>query len=143
MEKLKNDIRELVEKLDYYLYDVTFEKEGADYVLRVMIDNDSFINVDDCVLVSHHVSDFLDETDPISESYNLEVTSPGAERELRNSDEITRAVGKNIYIETVDQKVTGTLVKFKDDVLTIKHKNKKMSTFNYMDVSFIRLAVIL
>jgi ribosome maturation factor RimP len=143
MEKVKNDIKTIVEDLKYYLYDVTYEKEGNDYVLRVMIENDSYIDIDDCVKVSKHVSDWLDETNPIEEAYMLEVTSSGAERELRNSDEIKRALGKTVYVETMEQKLEGTLEKFQDDVLTIKHKNKKISKVNYMDVSFIRLAVLL
>lgn len=142
MEKLKSRLKELVEELNYYLYDVTYEKEGDDYVLRVMIENDTFINIDDCVAVSRVVSEELDKIDPFNEPYNLEVTSAGAEHELRNSDEIKRAVGKNIYIETVEQKMDGKLVKFNDGILTIKHKNKRVSEVNYIDVSYIRTAIV-
>ena len=60
MEKLKNSLKELIEEKGYYLYDVTYEKEGNDYVLRVMIENDTSINIDDCVSVSKLVSEKLD-----------------------------------------------------------------------------------
>ena len=141
MEKLKNSLRELVESMGYYLYDVTYEKEGTDYVLRVMIENDSFITIDDCVSVSKMVSEKLDELDPFNDPYMFEVTSAGAEKELRNSEEVKRAVGKNVYAETLEQKFEGELVSFKEDILTIKQKNKKLAKANYIDVSFIRLAV--
>ncbi len=142
MEKLKKDIQKIVEDLHYYLYDITYEKEGSNYILRVMIDNDTSITIDDCIIVSKEVSNMLDLVDPITEEYMLEVTSGGAERELRNEAEILRAIGKPVYIETVHQKLEGTLEKFDDYILTIKHNNKKISKVNYMDVSFIRLAVM-
>ena len=88
MEELKKRLKEIVEELNYYLYDVTYEKEGNDYILRVMIENDTFINIDDCVKVSKVVSDELDILDPFTDPYMFEVTSAGAEHELRNSDEI-------------------------------------------------------
>jgi len=142
VEKLKVKLTEIIEGLNYYLYDVTYESEAGSYVLRVMIDNDTEISIDDCVKVSRVVSDALDEIDPFNEPYNFEVTSGGAERELRNSEEIKRAVGKPVYIETVDQKMEGILEKFKDGTIVIKHKNKRVSKIQYMDVSYIRLAII-
>ena len=142
MEELKNRLKEIVEEMNYYLYDVTYEKEGDDYVLRVMIENDTFINIDDCVAVSKVVSEELDVLDPFKDPYNLEVTSAGAEHELRNSDEIKRSVGKNIYLETYEQKLEGKLESFKNDILTIKHKNKRVSKVNYIDVSYIRTAIV-
>jgi len=142
MEKLKSRLKEIVEALNYYLYDVTYEKEGNDFVLRVMIENDTYIDIDDCIKVSKVVSDELDVLDPFKDPYNLEVTSAGAEHELRNSDEIKRAVGLNVYLETPEQKMDGKLEKFKDGILTIKHKNKRISEVNYIDVSYIRTAIV-
>ena len=86
MEKLKSRLKELVESLDYYLYDITYEKEGNDYILRVMIENDTFINIDDCIKVSKFVSEELDVLDPFKDPYMFEVTSAGAKHELRNND---------------------------------------------------------
>ena len=128
MDKLKIRLKELVENLGYYLYDVTYEKEGTDYVLRVMIENDSFITIDDCVSVSKMVSEKLDELDPFNDPYMFEVTSAGAEKELRTSEEVKRAIGKKVYVETFEQKIEGELISFKDEVLTIKQKNKKLKT---------------
>lgn len=143
MEELKKRLQKIIEEMNYYLYDVTYEKEGKDYVLRVMIENDSYIGIDDCVAVSKVVSEELDQLDPFKDPYMFEVTSAGAEHELRNSDEIKRSVGKHVYVETVEQKMEGKLESFKDDILTIKHKNKRVSKVNYIDVSFIRTAIVL
>jgi len=142
MEKLKNDFKKIVEDLGYYLYDVIYEKKGNDFVLEVLIDNDTFIDVDDCVIVSKVLSEELDVMDPFKEPYNLEVSSSGAERELRDSDEIKRAIGKNVHIETVEQKIEGKLKSFKDGFLEVLQKNKRTTKVNYIDVSYIRLAII-
>lgn len=143
MENLKEKLRGIIEGLNYYLYDITYEQEGDNYVLRVMIENDTSITIDDCVKVSRGISEILDEIDPYEEPYMLEVASGGAERELRNSDEVKRAIGKPVYIETVEQKFEGILEKFKDDILVVKHKNKRVSNVHYFDISFIRLTVML
>lgn len=142
MEKLQAELKKIVEELGYYLYDVTYEKEHGDFVLRIMIENDTYIDIDDCIKVSKAVSVLLDETDPIEEAYNLEVTSPGAERELRSDEEIKRAVGKDVYVETIEQKIYGKLMSFNNNVLELKQKNKRITKINDFDVSFIRLAII-
>lgn len=141
--ELKEKIRPIIEDLNYYLYDIEIVKEDGNDILRVMIENETYINIDDCVVVSKVLSEKLDEIDPFEDPYMLEVTSAGAERELRTSDEIKRAVGKGVFIETLEHKFEGKLEKFKDDVLTIKTKNKKTHQINNMDVEFIRLAIML
>lgn len=142
MEKLKNNFKKIVEDLGYYLYDVIYEKKGNDYVLEVLIENDTFIDIDDCVKVSKVLSEELDIIDPFNEAYNLEVSSSGAERELRNSEQILRAVGKNILVKTLEQKFEGKLKSYKDGFLEIIQKNKRITKVNYIDVSYIRLAII-
>ncbi len=141
MEKLNKRFKEIIENLGYYLYDVIYEKENGGYVLKVLIENDTFIDVDDCVKVSRVLSDELDTLDPFTEAYNLEVSSSGAERELRNSEEIKRAVGKTIHLKTIEQSLEGKLISFKDGVLELKYKNK-ITKIDYIDVSYIRLTII-
>eukprot|EP01156_Anaeramoeba_ignava_P017948 Anaeramoba_ignava/a9041_5.p1 GENE.a9041_5~~a9041_5.p1 ORF type:complete len:144 (-),score=30.33 a9041_5:232-663(-) len=141
MEKLREKIKEITEELNYYLYDVEYVKESEGYVLRIMIENDTYIDIDDCVKVSRRVSEYLDIDDPFTEPYNLEVTSPGAERELKTQDQIKRAVSKYVYIETMEQKHYGHLKSYKDGVLTLKLKNSKTLKIDEIDASLIRLAI--
>ncbi len=141
MEKLKIRFKEIVEGLGYYLYDVIYEKENGGYVLKVLIENDTFIDIDDCVKVSRELSEELDVLDPFTEAYNLEVSSSGAERELRNSEEIKRAIGKTVELKTIEQLLVGKLVSFNDEVLELKYKNKTFKV-DYIDVSYIRLTII-
>jgi ribosome maturation factor RimP len=143
MEKLISKIKEIVTDLGYYLYDVEYVTENNEKILRVMIENDTVIDIDDCVKVSHKISEYLDIDDPFTDPYNLEVTSAGAERELRTSDEIKRAVGQHVMIQTVEQKMDGLLVSYKNGFLEIKHNNKRTSTVNEIDITFIRMAVVL
>ena len=68
--------------LGYELWDVRFEKEGANWYLRIFIDKEDGISINDCVDMSHAIDKPLDEADPIEQSYCLEVCAPGLERDL-------------------------------------------------------------
>ena len=142
MEKLKNEISQIVTEKDLYLYDVIYQKENNDYILRVMLDSKKGITIDDCQAVSVEVSKLLDELDPFKDPYFLEVTSAGAEHELRNDEEIKMALGKSVFIKTMEQSFEGTLIKYKDGML---HLNVKKDIFkiNIVDVEKIRLAISL
>ena len=73
----------VAEELGLMLWDVRFGKEGASWILRLVIDREGRpVSIDDCVDLSRRINPLLDEADPIPQSYCLEVTSPGAEREL-------------------------------------------------------------
>lgn len=97
-QNVYNMILDTVEGLGYVLYDVEFVKEGKDHFLRVYIDNQKGIDLDDCEKVSNAVDPILDEKDPISTSYSLEVSSCGLERHLREEKHYKMAIGKEIAI---------------------------------------------
>ena len=73
--KVENLIIKQVEKLGYELYDVEYTKEGKDYFLRIYIDSDKGISLDDCEKVNNEITDLLDTADYIKEQYFLEVSS--------------------------------------------------------------------
>ena len=75
-------VRPTVEGMGLRLWDVRFEKEGPDWFLRVLIDRDTPLDTDTCEAVSRAIDPILDETDPIQQSYYLEVGSPGLGRRL-------------------------------------------------------------
>jgi len=138
---LKKQVGQEIEKYGYELYDLIYHKEKKQNVLTIMIDKPEGISIDDCVNVSHRLSDFLDGIDPIQDAYSLEVSSPGAERELRNDDEIEKAIGKYIHIETYEQKADGELIAYDGDVITIRGEKNKQMSFGRLDVRTIRLAI--
>ena len=92
MEKQKKNIagtvRELVapvaEEFGFMLWDVEYVKEGAEWFLRITLDSEEGINIEDCEKVHMTISPMLDEEDPIEGSYRLEVSSLGIERDLKN-----------------------------------------------------------
>ena len=83
-EKLEILLKPVVEGFGYELYDVIYAKEAKDFYLKVFIDKDTGISIDDCEKVSNAVSDLLDKEDPIKDQYFLEVSSAGLERVLRS-----------------------------------------------------------
>ena len=81
-----------------YLWDVEYVKEGADMILRVVIDSNEGITLDDCERVSRAIDPILDEADPIENSYKVEVTSPGVERPLTRPDHFEACLGDEIEV---------------------------------------------
>jgi ribosome maturation factor RimP len=95
-------IRELFEPtltfLGYELYDLALTGSGGHTTLRVRIDRAQGVSLDDCERVSKSLSALLDQADPLPSRYELEVSSPGAERPLRNLDEYRRFVGRRANV---------------------------------------------
>jgi len=99
MKKLNNLIKPIVEKSGYELYHLEFVKEGGEDYLRVYIDNEQGIILDDCVKVNKLVSEALDVEDLIKDFYYLEISSPGIERVLHNDRHLQKYMGFNVKIK--------------------------------------------
>ncbi len=97
-------IKQPVESLGYCLWDVKFVKEGASWYLRIFIDKDEGIGIDDCTDVSHLVDPIIDEADPINVSYYLEVCSPGLERELTEEWHFEKYIGADVLVKLIRPK---------------------------------------
>ena len=83
-------------ELGLMLWDVVFVKEGARRVLRITIDSEEGITIEDCERMHRAIDPVLDEADPIEMAYDLEVSSPGIERELRTDEHIECFVGEEV-----------------------------------------------
>lgn len=88
----------LAEELGYILWDVEYEKQGADMYLRITIDSEEGITLDDCERMHRAIDPLLDEYDPIEDAYHLEISSPGIERELKNDMQIKACVGWDVEV---------------------------------------------
>ena len=88
----------LAEELGYFLWDVEYVKEGADMYLRITIDSEDGITIDDCEKMHRAIDPLLDEYDPIEEAYHLEVSSPGIERDLKNDMQINACEGWDVEV---------------------------------------------
>ncbi len=97
-ERVRTIIQPTADELGYYLWDVEYVKEGADYILRVTIDNDEGITIDDCEAMTRAIDPILDEHDPIEDSYLLEVSSPGIERDLCRDEHFDLCVGEKVEV---------------------------------------------
>lgn len=92
-------IKEAVEEQGVMLWDVRFLKEGASWYLRVFIDSEEGITIDDCTNVSHAIDPIIDEADPIDKAYYLEVCSPGIERELTRPFHFESVIGQRVKVK--------------------------------------------
>ena len=127
------------------IYDVEYVKEGSNWYLRAYIDKDGGIAVDDCEVISRILSDWLDKTDFIEDSYILEVSSPGLGRPLKKEKDYVRSVGKSIDIKlykAIDKQkeFTGILKENMEDqiVLTIEDQD---ITFEKKSIASARLSL--
>lgn len=91
----------------YYLWDIEFYKEGSEQILCITLDSDDGINIEDCEKVSRAIDAPLDEADPISCEYYLQVSSPGIERELKRYEHFEAFVGETVRASLYSQKKEG------------------------------------
>lgn len=91
----------VAEELGLRLWDVRFVKEGASWFLRLFIDKDGGVDINDCVDMTHAINPVLDEKDPIEQSYCLEVCSPGLERDLTRDEHFEVMTGKKIKLRLI------------------------------------------
>ena len=95
-ERVEELIKDKIENIGYSLYDVEYAKEGPNYYLRIFIDSEKGIDLNDCEKVSNEINEKLDEADYIKEQYFLEVSSPGVERLLRKDRHLEQNIGKQV-----------------------------------------------
>ncbi len=129
-EKVEKLVKEPIEKIGYQLYDVEYSKEGKDYFLRIFIDKEDGIDLNDCEKVNNEISDILDEANYIKEQYFLEVSSPGIERILRKDRHLEQNIGEEINIklfkkdENGIKEYQGILKNFNQDFITLENDIK-------------------
>ncbi|WP_394583676.1 ribosome maturation factor RimP [Cytobacillus firmus] len=149
-ETVEQLVTPIVDELNLELVDIEYVKEGKDWFLRVFIDKETGVDIEECGMVSERLSEKLDAEDPIPYNYFLEVSSPGAERPLKKDSDFIKAVGKNVYIKTyepIDGEKTfeGVLTQFDGGTVTVEVKiktRKKNIEIPYEKVANARLAVV-
>ena len=134
----------IAEQLGLRLWDVRFVKEGADWFLRIFIDKDGGVGIDDCVAMSHALDKPLDEADPIEQSYCLEVSSPGTDRELTKAAHFEACLGQTVKVRLIRpaedgrREFTGVLVSHDKDGFAIEVGEETVA-FIRKEVSWVRL----
>jgi ribosome maturation factor RimP len=117
----------IAEGLD--LVDVEYKKEGKTWVLRIFIDTETGITVEDCQKVSHLTGDLIDVEEAITTPYNLEVSSPGLDRVLKREKDFLKFKGKQIRLNSLSpidskRKFTGILKDFKDQTVILESEGR-------------------
>ena len=143
-QKVYELIKPITDELGYYLWDVCYEKEGAMWYLRVFIDQDEGISIADCERATAPINDILDETDPIDQSYVLEVGSAGLERELVKEEHFEVCVGDTVklhFFRPVDgqKEITAELKGADKEGVSVILENGEEKKFPLSDVSCVKL----
>lgn len=134
----------LAEALGLILWDIKFQKEGANWYLRVIIDKDGGVGIDDCVAMNDALDAPLDEADPIEQSYNLQISSPGIERELVRDFHFVTFRGSDVIVK-FRSAVDGAKVHkcvlhdFSDGKIFLMFAEDDIREFQKADFSSIRL----
>lgn len=151
VETVTTIVTPILEAQNFELVEVEFVKEGKSWFLRVFIDKEGGIDIEECAFVSEQLSDKLDacDPDPIPQAYFLEVSSPGAERPLKKEEDYHRAVGEYIHLSLYqpvegEKQFEGFLQSFDEEQLVIKIRIKtreKELTIEGKNIAKARLAI--
>jgi len=136
----------VIESQGVSLYDLEFIKEGSDWILRLYIDKDTGVDLEDCERVSRAAEAVLDEHDPIEQSYYLEVSSPGVERKLSKPAHYEQYQGHKIALRLYGpldgrRKFTGQLTGYENDTLTLTEEDGSIHQIPISQIGNCRLVV--
>ena len=134
----------LIEANNFELVDVEYVKEAGNWYLRVYVDKEGGIAVDDCEVVSRALSDKLDVDDFIADSYILEVSSPGLGRPLKKEKDYVRSIGKEVDIHLYksiekQKEFTGVLKSYNKEEIVLQIEDSDV-TFDRTNIALIRLS---
>ena len=133
----------LVEANNFELVDVEYVKEAGTWYLRVYIDKEGGININDCELVSRAFSEILDKEDPIEDAYILEVSSPGLGRPLKKDKDFQRHLGDEVEVRTYkpinkQKEFVGLLDAWDKETVTLQLESGELMTIARADIALIR-----
>ena len=131
---------------NFELWDVEYVKEAGTWYLRAYIDKEGGIAVDDCEVISRILSDWLDQTDFIEDSYILEVSSPGLGRTLKKEKHLSKSIGMEVELKTFkpvngSKDFEGVLKAFDNDTLTLTVEDDQDLVFQRKDIAVVKLAL--
>ena len=149
LDKINEIVKPIVEELDLSVYDIEYVKENNEYFLRIYIDKKGGVDLSAIVEATTPISEALDIHDPIENAYILEVSSPGAEKPLKNEEQLKNVIDEYVYIEFKQQvsgkdNIEGFLTSFDQGVIKIEYlekTRKKYFEVEYENVKKARLAI--
>lgn len=144
VERVRDLAQPLCDEFGLFLWDVRFEKEGATWYLKVLIDKDGGVDMNDCEKFTRPFNEILDEADPISQSYVLEVGSPGLGRDLKRPEHFIVCIGDEIRVKTIrpinnERDFVGILMSFDKNTFVIAQSEEDRVEFKLSDCSYVKL----
>ena len=141
LEKLSADV---CERHGVYIYNTEYKKEGSEYFLRLFIDKDGGVTIEDCENVSREISPLLDDLTFIKEAYIFEVSSPGIDRALTRDWHFEKVMGEEIEIKLFapldgKKEISGVLTGYSDGIITVLENDKEI-TIEKSKAASVRLA---
>ena len=138
-----NLAKPITDELGLTLWDVRFEKEGASYFLRIVIDKEGGVDIDSCEAVSRRIDPILDEVDPIDVSYYLEVWSAGLERDLTRDFHFEQNIGKLVTVGLFaplngSKELVCTLKEYKDKSIVAVDAEGQEHQWKLSELRFVR-----
>lgn len=136
----------IVDDKGFEIVDIEYVKEAGEYYLRIFLDKEGGISLNDCESVSRELSEILDIKDPIKDNYFLEVSSPGLDRPLKKDKDFLRYKGRDIEIKLYkplngSKQFEGQLVGLNEDKNIVVVIDNNEVEFNKKDVALVRLAI--
>lgn len=134
-------IEETAKELGYSIWDVEYVKEGTEWYLRITIDNEDGIGIDDCEKMSRAIDPVLDEHDIIEDAYHLEVSSPGIEREIKTDAHLSYCIGETIALKLYapidgSKSFIGELNGYDDESVTVNETKIPRKSIAKMNIYF-------
>lgn len=147
IKKVEKILAPIIIENNFELWDIELVKEGQNLYLRVYIDKENGITLDDCELVSRFLSQKLDELDPLTLPYMLEVSSPGINRTLKRDSDFLRYIGEVVDIKLYKAKgkvkeFHGELISFENNIVTILDEDGEKHSFERKEIAICRLAIL-
>ena len=144
-QKTEEILIPIIESNHFELVDVEYVKEAGNWYLRIYIDKEGGITVDDCEVVSRALGEILDKKDFIEEAYILEVSSPGLGRPLKKEKDFQRSLGEEVEVRTYapiakQKEFIGVLKDYDKESITLEFEDESELKIMRSDIALIRLA---
>ncbi len=141
ISELSPVIEEVASSLGYSIWDIEYVKEGTEYYLRITIDSENGIGIEDCERMSRAIDPKLDEHDVIEDAYHLEVSSPGIEREIKTDFHMEYCLGEMVAIKLYapidgSKSIIGTFNVYDSESVTVNDTKIPRKAIAKMNVYF-------
>ena len=144
-ERVEQFAKPIVEGCGCKLWDVEYVREGSERYLRVYIDKDGGVDIEDCEKIHRAIDPVLDQEDPIAESYHFEVCSAGLERSLKRPGDFAQFMGSLVLVKLYRprnglKEIPAVLRGYEEGRVTVE-AGKEIITFEKSEVALVRLRV--